>query len=74
MNVEAKSQYSGILTKMEKSLFGVNYDSQTDETRIDGAYKASPSIKKYNENKRSKIIATTIEVGTALLIFLPFLL
>lgn len=65
------------LTRLEKNIFNSSFKQDGAETRlarIDGAHKASPSIKKYNENKRSKMLATAIEVGTAILMFLPLLL
>lgn len=31
---EAQSQYSAVITKMEKSLFGVDYSNQSDDARI----------------------------------------
>lgn len=31
---EAQSQYTGVLTKMETSLFGINYGTQSDEIRL----------------------------------------
>ena len=34
LKVDAQGQFSPLLTKMEKSLFGINYDSQKDEIRL----------------------------------------
>lgn len=49
LQVNAQSQYAPVLTKMEKSLFGVDFSSQNDEARVKrieenvyGAPSASP--------------------------------
>lgn len=34
LKTNAQSQYSGLITKMEKSLFGMDYGTQSDDTRI----------------------------------------
>lgn len=34
LQASAQGQFSSVLTKMENSLFGVNYDSQNDEARL----------------------------------------
>lgn len=48
LNAYAQSQYSPILTKMEKSLFGTDYSNQSDGdriTRIENAVYGAPSSK-----------------------------
>lgn len=34
LSVNAQGQFSAVLTKMENSLFGINYDSQNDDARL----------------------------------------
>lgn len=55
---EAQSQYSPILTKMEKSLFGTDYNNQNDDARLKrieetvyGSASSSPEAKRIDKLK-----------------------
>lgn len=61
----AQSQFSASLTRMEKSLFGVDYSTQTDDARLkrieEVVYgKASTSTTQVRMNKLSKDLAADI--------------
>lgn len=65
------------LAKLEVKVFNstfVDDDERTRLNRIEGAYQAKGSAKKYNGNRASQRTATTIQMGTILLMILPFLL
>lgn len=65
------------LAKLESKVFRstfANDDDQTRLNRIESAYQAKSSAKKYDSNRASQLTATAIEMGTLLLMILPFLL
>lgn len=54
----AQSQYSSVLTKMENSLFGIDYNNQSDDARLNrieqsvyGAASSSPEAKRIDKLK-----------------------
>jgi len=65
------------LARLETKIFNSIFPDDDDQTRlkrIEGAYQAKSSIKKYKSNRASQRTATAIELGTILLMILPFLL
>jgi len=60
-------------SKIFKSTFSEN-DNQIRLIRVKSAVQASSSIKNYEKNKESKLTSTAIELGTILLMIIPFLL
>ena len=65
------------LAKLESKVFNSTFlddDEQTRLNRIEGACKATGSLKKYSGNRASQRTATAIQMGTILLMILPFLL
>lgn len=70
-------QGSERLARLEAKIFQSTFPENNNETRlnrIESAKEAQNSIKKYKNNKVSKHIATAIETGVIILLFLPFLL
>lgn len=65
------------LARLETKIFNSDFSDDDNETRlnrIESAKIAQISIKKYNSNKSSQHIATFMELGTLILIFIPLLL
>lgn len=72
-----KENNSQRLARLETKIFQVDFsddDSETRLNRVSKAEEAQKSIKKYKGNKASNRVATTIELGTILMILLPLLL
>jgi len=65
------------LAKLESKVFNSTFaddDEPTRLNRIEGAYQAKGSAKKYSGNRTSQRAATAIQMGTILLMIIPFLL
>ncbi len=72
-----KESHSKRLARIETKIFQTDFIDEDNETRLNrvlSAKEAQNSIKKYRSNKGSQHVATAIELGTILLIFLPLLL
>ena len=76
-NSYPNEKISDRLARLEIKIFNstfTNDDEQTRLNRIGSANQAKGSIKKYNSNRASQRTATAIQMGTILLMILPFLL
>ncbi len=65
------------LARLETKVFNSTFpddDEQTRLNRIGSANQAKGSIKKYSSNRASQRTATAIQIGTILLMIIPFLL
>lgn len=72
-----RSGFSDRLAALENRMLGGDYNSDTDEerlNRLDGAYKAQKSIKKYDSNKFQQGLSTAMQVGAMILMMLCMVL
>ena len=65
------------LSRLEKTLFGTEFQNEDDQTRLERisvAYKAQKSSSKYDMNKFGRNMATAMQIGTILLMVLACIL
>ena len=71
------TSFADRLSSLENQMFGTPYDLDTDEerlNRLNGAYKAQKSIKKYDSNKFQQGMSTAMQVGAMILMLLCMVL
>ena len=65
------------LSRLESTMFGPTFNSDTQEdrlNRISSAYKAQKTASRYDSNKFSQNMATAMQIGTILLMILACVL
>ncbi len=76
-NGYGRSGFSDRLAALENRMLGGEYDFDTEEerlNRLDGAYKAQKSIKKYDSNRFQQGLSTAMQVGAMILMMLCMVL
>ena len=72
-----RTLFSDRLANLENEMLGGSYDSDTEEERINrlnSAYKAQQSIKRYDSNRFQQGLATAMQVGAMILMVLCMVL
>ena len=72
-----RTSFSDRLANLENEMLGGSYDSDTEEERINrlnSAYKAQQSIKRYDSNRFQQGLATAMQVGAMILMVLCMVL
>ena len=72
-----RTSFADRLASLETQMFGSSYDFDTKEermNRLDSAYKAQKSIKKYDSNRFQQGVSTAMQVGAMILMMLCMVL
>ena len=76
-NGAGRTTFSDRLANLENQMLGGSYDFDTEEerlNRLNGAYKAQKSIKKYDSNRFQQGMSTAMQIGAMLLMVLCMVL
>ncbi len=74
---KGQTSFSNQLANIENQMFGSSFDSDTEQQRIDrinSAYKAQNSIKKYDSNRFQQGLSTAMQIGAMLLMLVCMIL
>ena len=73
----SRTSFADRLSSLENQMFGSDYGFDTEEerlNRLNGAYKAQNSIKKYDSNRFQQGLSTAMQVGAMILMMLCMVL
>ena len=73
----AQESMDNRLSRLESTMFGTTFNSNSEQERIDrssSAYKAQKTASKYDSNKFSQNMATAVQIGTLILMVLACIL
>ena len=76
-NGSGRTSFADRLASLENQMFGTPYDLDTDEerlNRLNGAYGAQKSIRKYDSNRFQQGVSTVMQVGAMILMMLCMVL